>query len=131
MYTRTGKISSFGGSHDTGVGKAETLALYPLILARKLDDPIFNPLYCAMRWDYHAISKALGVSRNEALDWLRHQEIMVSANGKNVAAVPVDYGPAKSTGRLIDCGPHVLNVLGVETDELVTVALPDACALLD
>jgi hypothetical protein len=131
MYTRQGKCSSFGGSQDTGVGKTETLALYPLTLARKLDEPIYNQNYCAMRWDYRAIQKALGVSRNEALVWLRHQEILVCANGATVACVPVDYGPARSTGRLIDLGPKVLEVLRLATDDIVSVALPDACALAD
>jgi hypothetical protein len=131
VYTRTGKCSSFGGSHDTGVAPKETLALYPKVLARSLDQPIYNPHYCAMRWDYGKTTRALGVSRGEALTWLRNQEILVTANGATVACVPVDYGPSRATGRLIDLGPKVLEVLGLETDDVVTVALPDACALLD
>lgn len=131
MFTRTGKISSFGGSHDSGVAPKEALALYPKVLARSLDEPIYNPHYCAMRWNYKATTRALGTTRAEALAWLRKQEIMVSANGATVACVPVDYGPSPATGRLIDCGPSVLDTLGVTTDDLVTVALPDACALLD
>lgn len=131
MYTRTGKCSSFGGSHDTGVAPKEPLALYPKVLARSLDDPIYNPHYCALRWDYARTTKSLGVSRAEALTWLRHQEVFVSANGVTVACTPVDYGPARSTGRLIDVGPDVLKVLGLETDDFVSVALPNECALLD
>lgn len=131
MYTRTGKISSFGGHDDQGVAPKEALALYPYTLARALAEPIYNPHYCAMRWDYKAMTKALEVTRAQALAWLREQEILVTANNKTVACVPVDFGPAHSTGRLIDVGPDVLEVLGIETDDLVTVALPDACALLD
>jgi hypothetical protein len=131
MFSRSGKISSFGGSHDTGVAPKETLALYPTTLARSLDQHIYNPLYCAMRWDYLATQHALNVNRAAALAWLREQEILVSANGRTIACAPVDYGPSRATGRLIDCGPHVLDVLGVTTDDIVTVALPDACALTD
>jgi hypothetical protein len=131
MFTRSGKVSSFGGSNDTGVAPKETLALYPKVLARSLDQPIYNPFYCAMRWDYATITKALGVTRAEALAWLRNQEIMVSCDGRTVTCVPVDFGPAKSTGRLIDLGPRVLGILGIKTDDTVSVTLPDACALLD
>lgn len=131
MFTREGKVSSFGGSHDTGVAPKETLALYPNIRARWLDQPIYNPHYCAMRWNYAAIQRALGSTRAEALTWLRHQEILVSVDGRTVACVPVDYGPSPSTGRLIDLGPQVLGILGINTDDTVSVTLPDACALLD
>lgn len=131
MYTVTGKISSFGGSHDSGVAPKETLALYTNIRARWLDQPIFNPHYCAMRWNYAAITRALGVSRGDALAWLRKQEVMVSVDGRTVACIPVDYGPSRSTGRIIDVGPKVLGVLGIETDDVVTVTLSDACILLE
>lgn len=131
MYTRTGKISSFGGSADTGVAPKETLALYTRVLARSLDQPIYNPHYCAMRWDYAAITRALGVTRAEAVAWLRRQEIFVSSQVRTCIVVPVDFGPAGRTGRLIDCGPRVLALLGVDTDDLVSVTLPSACALLD
>lgn len=131
MYSRTGRISSFGGATDSGVAPKESLALYPYTLARALSEPIYNPHYCAMRWDYAAIARALELPRSQAVAWLRDQEVMVSANGRTVSCVPVDFGPARSTGRLIDCGPAVLAALGVVTDDIVSVALPDACALLD
>jgi len=131
MYTRTGKISTFGGASDQGVAPKETLALYTSILARSLSQPIFNPCYCAMRWDYAAIAKALETTRGLAVEALRHFNILVSANGKTVECCPCDWGPSADTGRLIDCGPHVLELLGVETDDIVSVTLPDACALKD
>lgn len=131
MFTRQGKCSSFGGSHDMGVAPKETLALYPKTLARSLDQPIYNQHYCAMRWDYAGIQRALGSTRGEALAWLRKQEIFVSVDGRTVTCVPVDYGPSRSTGRLIDLGPKVLGLLGIDTDDVVSVTLPDACALLD
>lgn len=131
MFTRTGKISSFGGADDQGVSPKETLALYPRTLARALSEHIYNPHYCAMRWDYAGIERALGVNRAVALAWLRHQEVLVSCEGRTVACSPVDWGPAAETHRLIDVGPAVLKALDCATDDLVTVSLPDACALLD
>ena len=130
MKTLVGKISWFGGSADTGVGPSETLALYQMILASALDKPIYTRYYCAMRWDYPAIAAALAIDASEVVSALRGAAILVTFAGVTVPCVPVDWGPALATGRLIDVGPEVIKYLGCTTDDLVQVLIPDWCSTL-
>ena len=131
--TLVGKISSFGGPEDLGVGPGETLSLYPDSLARglpgSLPEAIAIDYYCAMRWDYASIQANLGTDRDGALTWLRGQQITVQYLGRQINCIPVDWGPAHSTGRLIDCGPAVLTELGCETDDTVAVVMSDQIVL--
>lgn len=133
MQTLLGKISWFGGPEDMGVGPRETLSLYPDSLARglpgSLPPSIAVDYYCAMRWDYAEIQANLGVDRNQALTWLRGQQITVAYLGKQINCIPIDWGPAQSTGRLIDCGPAVLTEIGCETDDTVAVTMSDQIVL--
>lgn len=129
----TGKMSCFGGPHDTGVRPNEGLAL---LSRHDLTDPAFsglflaeqpegttglarrlNPaaLYIAMRWNY----------RVHPPSFLRHTKVTVSANGKSVEVQPVDWGPNEDTDRVADLGQGVLDALGLKTDDIVTVDIPD------
>ncbi len=134
----TGKMSTFGGPDDTGVGPREGLALIEPVdlsewwfrrvflrafnnslgLARNLDP---QALYCAMRWNEH------GIDRETA----RRSLFRLTANGKSIFVQGVDYGPGDGkivdgepdpdTGRLIDLSPGAALALNLDTDDLVTV----------
>lgn len=129
-YSFTGKCSVFGGPDDRGVSPSEGLALVePCDLKNPRFSPLFlsqqptgttglarrlNPdaFYIAMRWDYDQTPRAA----------LRNIEVTVSANGKTVSGVrPVDWGPNEKTSRVADLSPGLAKVLGVNTDDTVTV----------
>jgi hypothetical protein len=131
VITRIGKMSTFGGPHDTGVRPDEGLALYDAAnmgtapagmflpasppgttgLARRLD-PSFN--YLASRWEY-AVTPA---------SFLRQSIVKVSANGKTVDVHPADWGPNIATGRVADLSPAVASALGLNTGDTCTVVIP-------
>jgi len=136
-------MSTFGGPNDEGVGPHEGLALVepgdlanwwwsylflPEVptgttgLARRLDPRAF---YLAMRWDYGRWPKAL----------LRNTVVRLTnpANGRQVLARPVDFGPGdgsvidgemtKDTGRVADLSPGAAAALGLRTDGVVRCEL--------
>jgi len=139
VFLGSGKMSTFGGPADEGVGPHEGLALigptdlgiwwYSCLflaeapagttgLARRLNPRAF---YLAMRWDYGRWPKEV----------LRHAVVKLTnpANGRHVFARPVDYGPGDGsvidgeatveTGRLADLSPGAAAALGLVTDEEV------------
>ena len=139
----TGRMSTFGGPADEGVGPHEGLALIgPTDLALWWFSSLFlaeqpggttglarrlNPraFYLAMRWDYARFPK-------EAL-----REAMVRlgnpANQRRVFARPVDFGPGDGTiidgqptpdtGRIADLSPGAATALGLQTNDTVTCEL--------
>lgn len=130
METITGKCSIFGGPADLGMTLHEGLALVtseqaagaladyflrPLDQSRGIGRQL-NPLrfYCAMRWNYafHGGVIATGKLR-----------VVVRANGKFVLVRPVDWGPARWTGRIIDLSKGAAAALNVTTDDEVTVEI--------
>lgn len=126
----SGKVSTFGGPDDRGLGPDEGLAIiepnrlasYPNLqslflpyqpegttgLARRLDP---SKYYLACRWNYSVTPKS----------WLRVNKVSVSANGKTIDAQPIDWGPASSTGRVCDLSPGLANALSLKTDDVCTV----------
>jgi hypothetical protein len=135
----TGKMSTFGGPADDGVGPHEGLALIgpsdlafwwfsslflaeppagTTGLARRLNPRAF---YLAMRWDYARWPKLL----------LRQTVVKLTnpVNGFWVFARPVDFGPGDGsvidgeptpdTGRIADLSPGAATALGLETDDVV------------
>jgi hypothetical protein len=139
----TGRMSTFGGPADEGVGPHEGLALIgpsdlalwwfaclflpqppegTTGLARRLNPRAY---YLAMRWDYARFS----------VDFLRHTVVKLTnpANGMAIFARPVDYGPGdgtiidgqptRDTGRFADLSPGAATALGLQTDELVSVEI--------
>jgi rare lipoprotein A (peptidoglycan hydrolase) len=44
------------------------------------------------------------------------------ANGKAVVLAIQDYGPAESTGRVVDVSKSALDALGASTDDVVNIA---------
>jgi len=121
----TGKISWFGGEKDTEVGEDERLALYPTVRARELDRPLYDPFYCAMRWNYTKTQANLKTSREDTLTAIRRAIIVVRYGDKESTVIPVDWGPAESTGRIIDVSPVAMKALECDTDDVVEIELPD------
>jgi len=128
--TLVGKMSQFGGPKDKDVGATEGLALvepteiglYPNFflteqeagypgLARRLNT---KEPYIACRWDYHRTPRS----------FLQKADITVTANGKSIVARAIDWGPNVNTGRVADLSPCILQQLGLQTDDLVTVTIP-------
>ena len=126
-----GKMSTFGGPDDMGVGPHEGLALvdhsnFHLVeeyflpsqpsgtsgLARRLDP---DKYYIACRWDYKSTPK------NYLIKTL--VEVGNPDNGRYAQAKPVDWGPAAWTGRVADLSPGLAEFLGLETDDICTVEI--------
>ena len=135
----TGRMSTFGGPADDGVGPHEGLALVGpsdlafwwfacLFLPQQPDGTTglarrLNPraYYLAMRWDYARFS----------VDFLRGAMVKLSnpLNGRAIFARPVDFGPGDGsvidgerttdTGRIADLSPGAATALGLQTDDVV------------
>lgn len=128
--TLTGKMSTFGGPDDQGVGPDEGLALFNSVgeapdiflptqppgttgLARRLNPQIG---YLACRWDYNVTPKS----------FLRTALVKVTnpANNKSEQVRPVDWGPNAATGRVADLSPGLAARLGLVTDKDCVVEIP-------
>ena len=141
-----GKMSTFGGSNDKGVKKDEPLALFGdkdgdkasleasksmnlrgiftapngmVGAARRLNE---KALYIACRWRYDDIRKITGVNPIEYLKSIKVR-LTNTRNGRRIEAVPVDWGPNKTTGRVADLSPGAAEALGLKTDQEVEVSL--------
>jgi hypothetical protein len=136
MLLGNGKCSCFGGALDLGVGPDEGLALIePHDLAEPFFARLFGPQppdttglarrlnpqssYIAMRWACGGGDILPGLSRED----VRRAIFKLSANGRSAMAQAADWGPAADTGRMVDCSPGILSLLGVQTDDLVTVEM--------
>jgi N-acetylmuramoyl-L-alanine amidase-like protein len=131
LFEATGRCSYFGGPDDGGVDVDEGLALYSTIeqaphlflpltdetdelgLARRL-----NPFvhYLACRWNYDVTPKAM-LTQELAL-------VTATKTGISLKAFPADWGPHQDTGRVADLSPGLMDDLGIETDDEVTVIFP-------
>jgi len=126
----SGPCSWFGGPEDDGVAPDEGLAFIynyedaPHLflseqpegtsgLARRLNPSVY---YVACRWDYSVTSKEMLANRSYAA--------VVIANGIAKLAYPADWGPHEDTGRAADLSPGLMDDLGLETDDEVTVIYP-------
>lgn len=135
LFEAVGKCSYFGGPDDHGVAADEGLALVSSVeqaphlflpaqpagttgLARRLN--VWVP-YLACRWDYSRTSKA-ALLKDMAL-------VRATKTGIAMKAWPADWGPAgpesdHDTGRVADLSPGLLDALGIETDDEVSVIWP-------
>lgn len=118
IYYR-GKISHFQMSHRSSLyaeAKKENPDLRPSIMG-----------YCACRWHYPSLMRALDCdSTRELKRTLYHNyvvEIRNERTRKSVIARPVDWGPARWTGRIIDIDPVTMRELGLKTDDEVEIVL--------
>jgi N-acetylmuramoyl-L-alanine amidase-like protein len=133
IFQVAGKMSTFGGPNDLGVGPNEGLALFdkPDLnnpdyanlflpapppgtsgLARRLN-PDQN--YLACRWDYRTTPRTL--LRNTQASVVNPQ------TGAQAFARAVDWGPGAATGRVADLSPGLAGALGPDTDDQVVVAI--------
>lgn len=131
MITLTGKMSVFGGPDDHGVAPDEGLALVSSInqfpdlflqaqppgtigLARRLNP---NMPYLACRWNYAKTPPS----------FLRAHMVKVTNPERNLSimAQPVDWGPNISTNRIADLSPGLAQELGLRTDQVCQVEIPE------
>jgi N-acetylmuramoyl-L-alanine amidase len=125
-----GKVSQFGGPNDTGVAADEGLAFISEVdqmpylflphqpagttgLARRLNPYVH---YIACRWDYDQHPKETLLSKVAQVRAIR--------TGVTLAAIPADWGPHESTGRIADISPSLMADLGIATDDEVEVIFP-------
>jgi len=127
----TGKMSTFGGPHDLGVGPNEGLACVELAdlsdwwfrrcflpfapigtegLARRLNPAAY---YFAFRFTLE------GYSREQA----RRSIFKLTCGLRSNFAQCVDWGPAASTERNFDLSPALAGNLAVRTDDIIIVEL--------
>lgn len=124
-----GRMSTFGGSNDTGMKIIEGLALvnrYEELPNYFLRPPtgdeglgrLLNPdkYYIACRWNYSVTPKRYLISTVV--------KVINPKNGKYVEAQPVDWGPAEWTGRVADLSPGLATQLGLDTDDVCIVEIP-------
>ena len=133
VFQVMGKMSTFGGPHDHGMGPNEGLALFG---NHDLTNPKYSDLflpapppgttglgrrlnpaknYLACRWDYTQTPK---VFLRDAIALLVNPE-----NGRSVAARPVDWGPSPDTHRVADLSPGAAAALGLNTDDFVSITI--------
>ncbi|MCA1660144.1 MAG: N-acetylmuramoyl-L-alanine amidase [Verrucomicrobiaceae bacterium] len=136
-FHAAGKMSTFGGPFDFGVGPNEGLAFF---YRPDLESPAYrslflptqppgttglarrlNPdrLYIACRWNYNQTSR----------EFLRNCVATVTnpQNNRSAEARPADWGPSIATGRVADLSPGLAAELGLETDDdcVVQIERPD------
>lgn len=117
--TYRGRVSTFCANHGAALYQAARVETPTLRL------PILH--YCACRWDYHALMSQLDTdTKTEVKQTLYHDyiiEITNTVNGKRAQLRPVDWGPARWTGRIIDIDPVTMRELGLKTDDEVGIVL--------
>lgn len=119
-----GKLSTFGGQHDSGMARNEGLALWehaecdlrPDLFSQRASDLTegsskrlrCNALYFAYRFPKAFNRKGL----QQTTFWF--------INNKNGLTIPlslVDWGPHERTGRVFDISPYAAELLKVQTDD--------------
>jgi N-acetylmuramoyl-L-alanine amidase len=84
-------------------------------LARRLNADAV--LYVACRWDYASTPK-------EMLADKRYKARVTNSAGDSVVCWPADWGPHEDTGRVADLSPALMELLGLDTDDIVDVEYP-------
>lgn len=133
LFSADGKMSTFGGPHDTGMSPSEGLALFeqpdlqnPSCADLFLPAPPpgtsglgrrLNPdkYYLACRWDYSQTPRKF---LRDAIAVVTNLE-----NGRAANARPVDWGPNQDTGRVADLSPGLAGALGLNTNDVVRVVV--------
>jgi putative chitinase len=134
VIIKVGKMSTFGGPDDTGVGPGEGLSLFDASdvaanpdlflaqqppnttgLARRLDP---TAKYLACRWDLDATPRSF-LKLNTTLVKVTNPTTNRSENAR-----PADTGPAISTGRVADLSLGLAEALELETDATCRLEIP-------
>jgi hypothetical protein len=133
LFRVEGKVSVFGGPHDRWASPTRRLALFE---NSDLDDPRYKDLflagaipgetglarrlnpdanYVACRWEFGLTSR----------DFLRQTQVVVSNSrtGATAFASPIDWGPSASTGHVALVSPGLAKILGLATDDEVSVSV--------
>lgn len=127
LFRARGRMSTFGGPHDTGMRANEGLGIYQTAedmrahlgpdwvlsasqagssgLGRRLNPEKF---YIACRWNYDVTPREV----------LKVVDVRVtnSKTGAHEIAKAVDWGPNEGTGRAADLSPGLAAALGLETN---------------
>ncbi len=133
QLTLRGKMSTFGGPNDTGMTPTEGLAIIqnsdigtvPGVkelfidpargaLGRNLNNK--KAAYIACRWDYRVTPRSYLAATNVI--------VRNPITGKQIAARPVDWGPAEWTHRVADLSDFVADELGLQTNGECEVLIP-------
>jgi hypothetical protein len=136
LFRVEGKMSTFGGPKDTGMGADEGIALFSseqdmknhglgdfLLSEQEAGFPglgrRLNPdkPYFACRWWESGLSREL-----LRKTWA---SIENSKTGAKTKARPVDSGPAEKTGRVADLSPSLARQLDLRTDDICIVTIGD------
>lgn len=127
-----GKMSTFGGPHDTGVQPNEGLALYGND-AQKLADTLGGDwVLTADQAGAHGLARRINPDKfylaarwpTDRYDFLRGALVWVENDaGKKRAAAAVDWGPNVNTGRVADLSPGLVKELGLDTNDRCTVTV--------
>ena len=129
-FSVTGRMSTFGGPDDPGVGPGEDTALvYNTRTFQQLRDYFLpqqppgttgyakrldpSKFYLACRWDYDVTPQS---DLRAGFATLTNPR-----NGKSALAKPIDYGPNERTGRDADLSPGLADYLGLTTEQIVSV----------
>lgn len=132
--TIEGKVSTFGGPSDTGVGPNEGLAIFEKSETHLLPPDFFyteaeagyrglakrlknnDKYYLAARWNYNVTPRS----------FLQTVEVEVSnpANGRSALARVVDWGPHKDTNRHLDLSDALASNLGLNTNDVAVAKVP-------
>jgi len=76
--------------------------------------------YVACRWKYDKLAREAGIQRNQIKSFLNQRcvvKVLNPVNGREIEATPIDWGPARKTGRAIDMDKSSLEILGANTDD--------------
>lgn len=132
--TIEGRMSTFGGPSDSGVGPNEGLAIFEKSEIHLLPPDFFHTeaeagyrglakrlrnndkYYIAARWNYNVTPRS----------FLQTVEVEVSnpANGKSALARVVDWGPHKDTKRHLDLSDALADELELATDDVAIAKVP-------
>lgn len=117
--TYRGRVSTFCANHGAALYQAARVETPTLRL------PILH--YCACRWDYHSLMSQLDADNKADLKQTLYHDYIVeitnTVNGKRAQLRPVDWGPARWTGRVIDIDSVSMRELDLQTDDEVVVRL--------
>jgi hypothetical protein len=104
-YKGHGRCSTFGDTADVRSGQDNGIGIQGY---RTVDNPL--SAYISLPFPiWHA------------LELKGFERVTVQFGGKQVRGFLADHGPAVKLGRIVDCSPEVLRLLGAKTDNFVTV----------
>lgn len=82
--------------------------------------------YCACRFKYDALARQLHIERKDIKRYLHEHcvvKVMNTSTGCSVECKPIDWGPARKTGRAIDLSRGAMDALGAVTDSKLVFEL--------